>query len=152
LTLPSAFSNFFTQRSSQPGSHKATPALPFTVAKHTAAFPSHLTQPLPLPVDAKQTQSEQFFLSATNVDIRALTIAKGLEFYIFMDLRAEYKWVTYSMTTTKWVHATNEFNSRLRKSGIQDVILKSPRAVMDKLAEIEDVIADRILKNNYLCT
>jgi len=67
-----------------------------------------------------------------------------------MDLRAEHKWVTYSMTTTRWIRATNDYNQRLQQLGHQDVILKNPRAIMDKLADVEIAIADRILKNNYV--
>jgi hypothetical protein len=147
--LPLAFRQFFSQ-SREPSPSKV-PALKSSAT--AVAFPSQLTQPLPFPpapANGELTRSEQFFSSATSIDVRALKIASDAEFHLFMDLRAEHKWVTYSMTSTRWIRATNDYNARLQESGIQDVILKNPRALMDKLAEVEPIIADRILKNDYI--
>jgi predicted acyltransferase (DUF342 family) len=120
----------------------------------SANFPSDLTQPLPLPANPggpKYTRSERFFLLATNVNIHALSIGKGEEFFMFMDLRAENKWVTYNMTTAHYLHATSDFNSRLQQQSNTLTTLKTARAIMDKLAEVEDIIANRIITKNYRC-
>jgi hypothetical protein len=59
------------------------------------------------------TRSQSLFSLYTGVDACALAINSSEEFYLFMDLRAEQRWVSYNMNSRKWLTATNEFNCRL---------------------------------------
>ena len=71
-----------------------------------------------------------------------------------MDMRAERQWASFSMTCRKWVNATNIFNTQLeerRKGENLDVVKKNPRALMDKLAEVEQQIIQRLTTENFAC-
>ena len=61
---------------------------------------------------------------------------------MFMELCAEQKWVTYKMTPAQYARATNDFNDQLKRLDDLTIVLKHPRAIMDKLAEVEAIIAD----------
>lgn len=113
-------------------------------------------EPLPLPADKTSlTRSQLIFSLATQTDPRTLIIQRGDEFFLFMDLRAEHQWASYKMTSHKWILATKAYNLRLQSScsskGLS-YIAKNPRALMDKLSEIEQMIAHRISTGNYMCT
>ena len=101
------------------------------------------------------TRSQLIFSLATQTDPRTLTIQRGDEFFLFMDLRAEHQWASYKMTSHKWILATKAYNLRLQSScslNGHSYIAKNPRALMDKLSEIEQIIAHRITTGNYMCT
>lgn len=103
------------------------------------------------------TPSQALFSRLTELDVRCLRLAPGPEFFIFMDLRAEYKWASYKMNAFKWVSATEEYNARLTKYGREHpeklalVIKKNPRALMEKLVEIEQKILNRIARRDFKC-
>jgi len=59
------------------------------------------------------TRSQSLFSVYVGLDARALEINGSDEFFLFMDLHAERRWVSYNMNSRKWLSATNEFNSRL---------------------------------------
>ena len=44
-------------------------------------------------------RSQRLFSLATNIDACALVIQESGEFYLFMDMRAEFKWVSHEMTS-----------------------------------------------------
>ena len=70
---------------------------------------------------------------------------------MFMDLRAENKWVTYNMMTAHYLHARSKFNLWLQQQSNALTTLKTAWAIMDKLAEVEDIIANQIITKNYQC-
>jgi hypothetical protein len=116
-----------------------------------------LRRPLALPVSLRDrglTRSQLIFSIGTAMDPRSLQISGDNEFYLFMDMRAEQQWVSFGMNTSKWASATKLYNERLEKLGEEKgfkAFLKNPRALMDKLNEIERKISERILKNDYMC-
>ncbi|KAI0287801.1 hypothetical protein BC826DRAFT_869916, partial [Russula brevipes] len=122
-------------------------------ASHKA---SALSQSLPLPEsNPKQlTRSQLLFQFAAGVDPRTLHIGPGEDkaFFLFMEMRLEYRWVSYDMTPARWARATGEFNRRLAEDGRQrgvSSVLKHPRALMEKLGEIEGKVADRLYRNDF---
>jgi hypothetical protein len=76
------------------------------------------------------------------------------EFYLFMDMRAEKGWVSFNMSSHKWVIATHEYNDALCKMQVErglPAIKKIPRALLDKLGEMEAKILDWLHKGHFLC-
>lgn len=122
-----------------------------TVIRSAAA----LSDLLPLPAAQGLTRSQQLFAIGTGIHPFSLQIARGQEFYLFMHLRKEQQWRTFGMTPRKYVEATNLYNVELRqvarKHGLNGV-LKNPRALFDKLGEIEGAILKRIQKQDFRCT
>lgn len=117
-----------------------------------------LRRPLKLPLAVQEkglTRSQLLFSIATSIDARALKISGDDEFYLFMDMRAEHQWASFGMTAVKWASATQAYNIRLETLGKEkrfQVIKKSPRALVDKLNEVEPKIIERIRRKNYTCT
>ena len=117
-----------------------------------------LRRPLKLPLVVQKkglTRSQLLFSVGTSIDARALKITGDDEFYLFMDMRAEFQWTSFGMTAMKWASATQIYNTRLEALGKEkhfQVIPKSPRALADKLNEIEPKIIERIRQKNYTCT
>ncbi|KAF8173269.1 hypothetical protein BJ912DRAFT_1065323 [Pholiota molesta] len=114
-----------------------------------------LRRPLTLPPalrDEGLTPSQLLFSLGTSIDPRALHITEDNEFYLFMDMRAEFQWTTFGMTVSKWASATSVYNERLEELGrkkMLKIIKKNPRALMDKLNEIEPKIRERLSTRNY---
>lgn len=83
-----------------------------------------------------------------------MSITTAVEFFLFMDMRVEFQWVSFSMTSRRWIVATEEYNARLevlnKKQGLSTV-KKNPRALLDKLGEIETKVSARIFSKNYTC-
>lgn len=141
---------------------KATRPSALTVTAATQSTTStdydHLTSPLLPPPITGLTRSEQLFAAGTGVNPRSLKIEQGQQFFLFMTMREEHQWTSQNMTSTKYVNATTDFNIRLEAlcataSSLTKAlpVKKNPRALMEKLAEIEPIIATRIQKRNYLC-
>ncbi|OBZ68323.1 hypothetical protein A0H81_11830 [Grifola frondosa] len=142
----------------------------FAMHKHHAAPGSHCdsaVQQLPsiqsspadpnlLPVDTVNisglTRSQQLFSISTGIDVRATSIGSGDEFFLFMDLRLKNRWISFLMTPRKWVTAADEYNVELAKcdkSKGRSTIGKTPRALMDKLSEIEPRVLGHVTSGNY---
>jgi hypothetical protein len=71
-----------------------------------------------------------------------------------MDMRAEAGWVSFGMTSRKWALATLDYNERLEKvcqSKNLSTNKKNPRALVEKLGEIERIIMNRLATGNYKC-
>ncbi|OBZ68322.1 hypothetical protein A0H81_11831 [Grifola frondosa] len=141
----------------------------FAMHKHHAAPGSHCdsaVQQLPsiqsspadpnlLPVDTVNisglTRSQQLFSISTGIDVRATSIGSGDEFFLFMDLRLKNRWISFLMTPRKWVTAADEYNVELAKcdksKGVRP--LAKPRALMDKLSEIEPRVLGHVASGNY---
>ncbi|KAF8423457.1 hypothetical protein L210DRAFT_3570273 [Boletus edulis BED1] len=95
------------------------------------------------------TRSQRLFSLATNIDARALVLSESGEFYLFMDMRAESKWVSHEMTSKRWVEATAEYNKRLVAKCGPTAVLKHPLALLRKLGELEPRLMNRITKGHY---
>ncbi|KAJ7268917.1 hypothetical protein C8J57DRAFT_1227685 [Mycena rebaudengoi] len=111
-----------------------------------------LSDPLPRPLrmgsSTKLTRSQYLFSAATSIDPRSLKITSRPEFFLFMDMRSEFQWRSFSMTPTKWVTATVLYNERLLKRE-SDAVQKNPRALSDKFGEAEPVIVKQITNSEY---
>ncbi|KAJ7110203.1 hypothetical protein C8R43DRAFT_904518, partial [Mycena crocata] len=111
---------------------------------------SGLMKLLPLPVSShpatpRLTRSEQLFSRATGTDPKSLQIGRDAEFFLFMNMREEFRWKLSDMTSTNWVDATHLFNERLGSSGVA----KSPRALSSKLGEMERTILERLSTQKF---
>ncbi|EGO02071.1 hypothetical protein SERLA73DRAFT_50137, partial [Serpula lacrymans var. lacrymans S7.3] len=108
-----------------------------------------------LPNNNKQglTWSQQLFHICSGIDPRSLIISSDAEYYLFMDMRLEYKWTTFGINSHKWVQATNQYNTRLQQKFQHKgpIVKKSPRALLDKLGEMEGHIIERVKSNNFAC-
>ena len=117
--------------------------------------PSNTLRSLPLPVRHPElTRSQLIFSISTSIDPRSLSIKRKDEFFLFMEMRAEHQWASFSMTCRKWVTATSSFNTQLeerQKGGNLEIVKKNPRALMDKLAEVEQQIIQRSTTGNFTC-
>lgn len=114
-----------------------------------------LSMPLPLPVEAAMqglTRSQRLFAATTGQDSRSLVIESGEEFFLFMDLRAQYQWRTINMTSKSYVEAVKQFNTAWEQKCAQlrrTFIAKHPRAILEKLGETEQVILKRRANQHY---
>jgi len=119
-----------------------------------AAGLSSLTQPLLPPPTAGLTRSQLLFSIGTAMDVQSLAVQGDIEFFLFMDMRAEFQWTSFTMTSQKWVSATHTYNERLeQKARVRGVLFirKNPRALMEKLGEIEPKISKRLLTKIFKC-
>ncbi|KAI0685919.1 hypothetical protein C8T65DRAFT_544218, partial [Cerioporus squamosus] len=115
-----------------------------------------LSAPLKLsftPSPSKLTPSERLFHITTSIDPKSLRIGGDTEFYAFMDLRASEKWASFSMTSRQWVKATAQYNTllaeRCRSQGIPVPSPKHPRALVDKLSDVEATVIKKISLNDF---
>ncbi|KAG1776098.1 hypothetical protein EV702DRAFT_1269133 [Suillus placidus] len=100
-------------------------------------------------VAAGQTRSQRLFSIATGINPHSLTIQHSDEFYLFMNMRAEFKWLSYQMTSKRWVQATEEYNCHLVEKMGRSVIQKNPQALLHALGDIEPKLMNRIIKDEY---
>jgi hypothetical protein len=148
--VPHAFFRFQAASDKRPLNYKA-------LASQTSNSLELLKCALVLPPSLHEkglTPSQLIFSVATHIDPRALRITEDDEFYLFMDMRAELQWTSFGMTTGKWAAASKLYNNKLKalgkKKNIQ-IFEKNPRALMDKLNDIEPRISERLLKEDYIC-
>ena len=109
---------------------------------------------VPLPDTASLTRSQRLFTISTGIHIDSLKIGRNDEFFIFMRLRAQYKWASFKMSPLKWVEATKLYNSALESADQlrgRTIVPKNPRALMTTLGAVESTISDRIMTGNYKC-
>ncbi|RDX47536.1 hypothetical protein OH76DRAFT_1456744 [Lentinus brumalis] len=105
-----------------------------------------LLSPLSPPPDSnpgKLTPSERLFLAATSINIRSLKISDDVEFFTFMDLREKCKWTSFGMTSRMWTP------ERCRAQGLPEPLPKHPRALVEKLGEVETKIVRRLATNDF---
>ncbi|KAI1785507.1 hypothetical protein LXA43DRAFT_976181 [Ganoderma leucocontextum] len=100
------------------------------------------------------TRSQRMISAATGFDPRSLQFPKNddTEYFLFMDLRAQYKWTTYKMSAAAWVDAASIYNTALENKKGKDTVRKTLRALMEKLQAIEAAIHHHIKNNDYKCT
>ncbi|KAG2120220.1 hypothetical protein BD769DRAFT_1390413 [Suillus cothurnatus] len=60
----------------------------------------------PIPRPPGMTLSQQFFTIVTRIDARAMHISSDVEFHLFMDMRAEFAWISFKMMPKQWAAAT----------------------------------------------
>ncbi|KAJ6456223.1 hypothetical protein C8R47DRAFT_1203691 [Mycena vitilis] len=145
--------SLFTRPASVASRVSTTPAPPHSrTLLSIADLDTPLAQPIRQPGLPKLTPSQQLFSKLTGINPRALKVGDGAEFYLLMNMRAEFQWKSFEMTPKRWVEATVEYNARLEaaagKPGLE-VVKKHPRALMEKLGEIEPKIIQRIANNNF---
>lgn len=102
------------------------------------------------------TPSQRVFSISTGLNPLSLAITGGDEFFLFMNLRAQHKWASYSMTPSKWVNAANIYNTDLeqlnRRLGHASwATCKTPRALMDKLSDVESMVVRCLAAGDYKC-
>lgn len=71
-----------------------------------------------------------------------------------MRLRKEQQWASFRMTPFDWVCAASLYNTELQKLNRERgraLVMKTPRALMEKLGELEPDILGRIATDNYSC-
>lgn len=106
------------------------------------------------------TPSQTIFNIKTRIDPRSLVIGNidgtKHEFFLFMDMRKFYQWQSYRMLPAAFVQATKIFNQWLQhedlRRGIGRTVEKHPRALVEKLGQVEDMILKRIKLQHYTCT
>ena len=122
---------------------------------HIEATPDPTTIPicLPIPIICGTTQSQVIVLIITGLDMHSTRFAANNdnEFYLFMDLRTRYKWVTYNMTALGWVKAASIFNTALENKMGTCAIRKTPHTLMEKLKEVEKIIHFHLKHSNFKC-
>ncbi len=112
----------------------------------------------PRPVISGLTRSQRMFSVASggiDLDSLSLTSIDYAEFCLFLRLRVENRWATYTMSPYNWVCAASVYNKELQKlnqSTQKKRALKTPRALMDKLFQLEPKLIGRIISGNYDCT
>lgn len=118
---------------------------------HTRYFPRRAISGL--------TRSQRVFSVASGgIDSSSLTLEAidYQEFKLFLRLRIEGKWAMHSMTPFDWVCAASRYNQELRRlnlatKGDRPRALKTPRALMQKLFEVEQKLIGCIISNDYQC-
>ncbi|PIL30527.1 hypothetical protein GSI_07227 [Ganoderma sinense ZZ0214-1] len=109
---------------------------------------------LPSPAIVGLTRSQRLFSVVTEVDPRALVFGRATsrEFFLFMELRVTHQWATFQMTPYDWVCAASTYNTSIKRLNVEHgtaLPLKTPRALLDKLSEVESNIFVRIRDTSY---
>jgi hypothetical protein len=125
-----------------------------TQASKTGTLLNALSAPLPLS-SLSLTRSQLIFSAATSINAQSLAVERGDEFYLFMDMRETHQWSSFTMNSQKWVAATKLYNEALAQSrkskGLSLAIKKNPRALMEKLGEIEANVMKRLVTKDFIC-
>ncbi|KAG1783479.1 hypothetical protein EV702DRAFT_1208420, partial [Suillus placidus] len=106
----------------------------------------------PIPRPPGMTLSQHFFTIATRIDACAMHISSNVEFHLFMDMRAEFVWISFKMTPKQWAAATETYNNCLEeknRANGSETVKKNPQALLRKLGEIEVAVMNRVAKNDF---
>ncbi|KAG1861003.1 hypothetical protein C8R48DRAFT_544974, partial [Suillus tomentosus] len=98
------------------------------------------------------TRSQHFFTIAMRIDARAMQISGNIEFHLFMDMRAEFMWISFKMTPKQWAVATDTYNNRLEEKNSANglkTVKKNPQALLRKLGEIEVLVMNHVAKSDF---
>jgi hypothetical protein len=98
--------------------------------------------------------SQHFFMIMMRIDARTMEISSSVEFYLFMDMRAEFVWISFKMTPKQWAAATKTYNNRLKEKNCANgskTVKKNPQALLQKLGEIEVAVMNCVAKNDFKC-
>ena len=113
---------------------------------------------IPTPDIQGMTRSQRVFSVATGIDPRTLTFSRSDsgEFFLFMRLRDQLKWASFRMSPFDWICATHAFNTEIEMLNQKDLrtvrSLKVPRALMEKLGDVERDILARLSEQNFVGT
>ncbi|KAI1781856.1 hypothetical protein LXA43DRAFT_977872 [Ganoderma leucocontextum] len=125
----------------------------FSRCRLDTATPDPTASPiyLPVPIISGTTRSQILISVVTGLDARSLRFPRNdsEEFYLFMDMRARHRWVTYNMSALGWVEAASIYNAALEEKKGTCAIRKTPRALMEKLEEVEKTIHFRLKHNDF---
>ncbi|KAI0696201.1 hypothetical protein C8T65DRAFT_583603, partial [Cerioporus squamosus] len=119
-----------------------------------AATMTSLRPRVPYATISGMTRSQRFLSIASGIDPRALTFGKGnsKEFFLFMTLRAQEQWSSFRMTPFDWLCAASRYNQEIEKLNTRERYsfpIKTPRALMEKLSEVELMILTRLQSGDY---
>ncbi|KAF9025549.1 hypothetical protein BDZ89DRAFT_1182012, partial [Hymenopellis radicata] len=158
MTYANSQPQMMTKSSQSSSTNIGTAASLPTLSTTTTPSPSSVTStidilitplPRPSPVhDRPMTTSERLLFTTTGVHASSLTIETGSEdWFLFLKMRAELKWVAADMTPAKWAKATVAFNRRL------DIKIqpKMPRALSQLLSKLETDIRRRLTTKDFKC-
>ena len=100
-------------------------------------------------------RSQRLYSKLAGISYEAFVIKwEGIESFIFMELRAKYKWVSFQVPAYAWVTYTHEYNDHLEEdndaNGIR-TIQKNLRALVKMLSEIEVVILTCLAQGDFAC-
>ncbi|KAI0720548.1 hypothetical protein C8T65DRAFT_567509, partial [Cerioporus squamosus] len=100
------------------------------------------------------TKSQQIFSQSTGLDPRSIvfTRTESEAFFLFMELRKEHQWATYKMSSRDYVTAATIYNHAVEKKNAAEgraLVRKTPRALLDKLNDVELAIIQRVSKGDY---
>ncbi|KAG1785108.1 uncharacterized protein HD556DRAFT_1435280 [Suillus plorans] len=87
------------------------------------------------------TRSQHFFTIATRIDARAMQISSNIEFHLFMDMRAEFMWISFKMTPKQWAVATETYNKYLEE--------KNRANGLEMLSKIEVLVMNHVAKSDF---
>ncbi|KAF9032463.1 hypothetical protein BDZ89DRAFT_1063369 [Hymenopellis radicata] len=101
------------------------------------------------------TRSQLLLMHHTNIDPRSLSVSSPSEFYLFMDLRAEHQWASFSMSPAKWKDATRLYNQALQSLSEKPTsqftfVAKSVKTLMDKLNTVEAQVLRRSQTGDFV--
>ncbi|KAI1781762.1 hypothetical protein LXA43DRAFT_907796 [Ganoderma leucocontextum] len=115
-------------------------------------------QPLKLPpiFVMGQTRSQRIFSIKTGINPLSTKIDGDDEHALFMKLRLDHQWVSHAMSPRKYVEAASVYNTELEKANrlnayISYTVRKTPRAIMEKLGSVEDMIVKRLVSQEFVC-
>ncbi|KIK74114.1 hypothetical protein PAXRUDRAFT_20199 [Paxillus rubicundulus Ve08.2h10] len=89
------------------------------------------------------TCSQHLFSLTTRIDPCSFIISGDTKFFLFMNMHAEFKWVSHKMTPKAWVLATEEYSQHLKKKQGQGMITKNPQVLLQKLCDMEPKLMER---------
>ena len=88
------------------------PSHRFTPAEDIGSLSAPLALPAPLASQGLK-RSAAFLERFTGINPLSLRIIEKHQFFLFMDMRAEFQWASFKMTNATWHQAAEVFNQRL---------------------------------------
>ncbi|KAG2034931.1 hypothetical protein BDR03DRAFT_935046 [Suillus americanus] len=108
--------------------------LPMVTPSSTPPNPvAGTTAVAPIPMPPGMTRSQQFFTIAMRINSRAMHISSNVEFHLFMDIRAEFAWISFKMMPKQWAAATETYNGHLEEKNCANgskMVKKNPQALL----------------------
>ncbi|KAG2050874.1 hypothetical protein BDR06DRAFT_890751, partial [Suillus hirtellus] len=165
-TLPATLDHFLKPRSQLPyckaPSHcqllEATPdsTPPVTAAALDGPVTTTITPTTLAPIlrPPGMSRSQHFFMIVMRIDAHTMEILSSVEFHLFMDMRAEFAWISFKMMPKQWAAATETYNNHLEEKNHTNgstTVKKNPQALLRKLGEIEVTVMNCVAKNDFKC-
>ncbi len=70
-----------------------------------------------------------------------------------MDMRAELQWVSHKINNRSWTAITHRYDDPLEENKSRGILVttrKNPRALVEKLGQVEDDVFMRRVKNDFI--